>query len=185
MASHPPHPMPDRHGAPIVLRTATQDDAEAILQHVAACDLESPFLSREPGELDATPDEERHLIRRYAETPNALFLLAEADGRLVATLSFKSWHWKRMRHTGRLGMSVRKSHWSRGIGGLMLDALIAWARENGLTRKLSLEVQEGNTRAIALYRSRGFVEEGRLQRELRIDGQWVDVIVMGLWLDDD
>jgi len=182
MAWLAPQTRPDRLGSPIRLRTAQDMDAAGILLHIEACDRESTFLSREPGESVASLDEERALIRRYEEADNSLFLLAEDDGRLVGTLTYTGWRFRRMRHAGRFGMSIRKSHWHRGIGGLLLDTMIAWARGNGVTRKIGLEVQHVNERAIALYQSRGFVEEGRLRREMHIDGQWIDIIQMGLWL---
>jgi len=184
MAWIPPLDLQDRLGSPVRLRTAQEADADAVLRHIAACDRESSFLSREPGESNVSLDDERTLIRRYEEAPNSLFLLVEQDGALVGTLTYTGWRWKRMQHTGRFGMSIRKSHWHRGLGGLLLDTMISWARENGITRKIGLEVQHVNERAIALYQGRGFVEEGRLQREMRIDGQWIDIIQMGLWLDE-
>ena len=174
----------DRHGSPVLLRTAQEADAASLLLHVEACDRESTFLTRIPGEFIVSLDEERRLVRRYEEADNALFLIAEEHGRLIGTLTYTGWRLHRMRHTGRFGMSVRKSHWNRGVGGLLLDALIAWARQNGVTRKIGLEVQYANERAIALYRSRGFIEEGRLRREMRIDGAWIDLVLMGLWLDE-
>lgn len=184
MAWISPKTLPDRIGSPIRLRTATEADAASVLRHVEACDRESTFLSREPGEAGVPLEEERRLIRRYEAAENALFLLAEDESRLIGTLTYTGWRFNRMRHTGRFGMSLRKSHWGRGIGGMLLDAMIVWARENGVTRKIGLEVQHVNERAIALYRRRGFVEEGRLRREMRIDDQWIDLIQMGLWLED-
>ncbi len=174
----------DRLGSPVLLRIAKEADAASLILHVEACDRESSFLSRESGESTATLLEERNLIRRYAEADNALFLLAEQQGKLVGTLTYTGWRLKRMRHTGRFGMSIRKTHWNQGIGGILLDAMIAWARSNGVTRKIGLEVQHVNERAIALYQTRGFVPEGRLHREMRIEGEWVDVILMSLWLDE-
>lgn len=183
MAMIPPVTARDRLDRAVCLRTAQEADAETLLRHVDACDRESTFLSRVPGESVGTLEDERRLIRRYFEADNALFLVAEAEGQLIGTLTYAGWRLRRMRHTGRFGMSVRKSHWQRGVGGLMLDALVDWARGNGVTRKIGLEVQHVNARAIALYQSRGFVEEGRLKREMLIDGQWIDLVQMGLWLD--
>ena len=183
MAWIAPIELHDRTGMPVLVRTAQGADAANLLLHVEACDRESTFLSREPGESVATLEEERSLIRRYEEASNSLFLLVEQEGKLVGTLTYTGWRWKRMRHTGRFGMSIRKSHWNRGIGGSLLDTMITWARGNGITRKIGLEVQHVNARAIALYRNRGFVEEGRLRREMRIDDQWIDILQMGLWLD--
>lgn len=184
MAWITPQTLRDRHGSPVLLRTAQEADAASILRHMEACDRESSFLSREPGESHTALADELKLVRQYEDSPNALFLLAEQDDRLIGTLTYTGWRFSRMRHTGRFGMSIRKSHWSHGIGGLMLDCMIAWARDNGITRKIGLEVQHVNERAIALYRGRGFQEEGRLKREMRIDGQWIDLIQMGLWLED-
>lgn len=184
MAWRAPETHLDRFGTPFLLRTAQDSDAGRILAHLDACDRESTFLSREPGEVPIRLEDQQRHIRRFEETPNALFLLAEENGVLVGTLTYTGWRYRRMQHTGRFGMSVRQSHWNRGIGGLLLDAMIDWARQNRITRKIGLEVQHVNTRAIALYRSRGFVEEGRLKREMHVDGQWIDLIQMGLWLED-
>lgn len=183
MAMIAPVTRQDRRGVLVRLRSAQEADAEALLRHVDACDRESTFLSRMPGESNSTPDAERRLIRRYAEADNALFLVAEEADQLIGILTYAGWRLARMRHTGRFGMSVRQSHWQRGIGGLMLDALIDWARANGVTRKIGLEVQHVNERAIALYLSRGFREEGRLCREMRVGDAWIDLVQMGLWLD--
>lgn len=184
MAWIAPLELHDRNGTSVLVRTAQVEDAANLLLHLEASDRESTFLSREPGESVVTLDDERTLIRRYQEAQNSLFLLAEQEGKLVGTLMYTGWRWKRMRHTGRFGMSLRKSHWGRGIGRILLEVMIAWARENGITRKIGLEVQHVNERAIALYRDLGFVEEGRLQREMRIGDQWIDILQMGLWLDD-
>lgn len=48
----------------------------------------------------------------------------------------------------------------RGIGGLLLDAVIREAVRRG-TRQLFLEVRESNVAARALYASRGFAEVAR------------------------
>lgn len=39
-----------------------------------------------------------------------------------------------------------------------------------------------NHRACRLYESFGFVEEGALRRHVRIRGEYVDEVLMGLWL---
>jgi subtilisin family serine protease len=59
---------------------------------------------------------------------------------------------------------------------------IDWARERGL-HKLSLTVFPHNAAAIALYRTFGFVEEGRLVKQYRRQsGELWDGIAMGLLL---
>jgi ribosomal protein S18 acetylase RimI-like enzyme len=47
----------------------------------------------------------------------------------------------------------------QGIGSALIDAVVEWARAEGLTRVL-LDVGEANTPAIALYTRKGFVPTG-------------------------
>jgi RimJ/RimL family protein N-acetyltransferase len=59
-----------------------------------------------------------------------------------------------------------------------MERLVEWARQAGL-RKLYLKVFSDNTRAIRLYESLGFVEEGRLKGDvLRGDGTYGDTLIM-------
>jgi GNAT superfamily N-acetyltransferase len=68
----------------------------------------------------------------------------------------------------------------RGVGGLLIDAVVDWARASGINRLL-LDVADHNAAAIALYASRGFQPTGEVstlppprehirehQRELRL-----------------
>jgi RimJ/RimL family protein N-acetyltransferase len=83
---------------------------------------------------------------------------------------------------GELGMAVAREWRGRGVGSALLAAAIEWARERGL-HKLSLDVFPRNTRAIALYRKFGFVEEGRrIKHYRRASGELWDAVEMGLLL---
>jgi ribosomal-protein-alanine N-acetyltransferase len=72
-------------------------------------------------------------------------------------------------------VAVAPSVRGRGIGGLLLDAAIAAASQNG-AEALYLDVRESNARARALYDSRGFVEVGRRRRYYRRPSE--DAIVL-------
>ena len=178
-----PHTFADRAGRPVWVRCAREDDAEAIIAYVQAVDTESTFLSREPGEFTMSVASERLFLRQMADRDNALYLLALDEGAIVGMIDFHGGTRQRIRHAGEFGMSVRKSHWGRGIGTHLLDAMLAWARETEVVHKVKLRVHAGNERAIALYRSRGFETEGVLRREMRIDGEWIDLLCLALWLD--
>jgi len=65
-----------------------------------------------------------------------------------------------------------------------LAAALAKAKEVGLIR-VDLTVYAGNTTAIALYRKCGFVEEGRIVKGRFLDGQFDDVIQMGLVFEEN
>ena len=60
----------------------------------------------------------------------------------------------------------------------MLDHVLAWAKENQVLTNLHLTTHAENSRAIALYRSRGFVQEGLLRKRININGQFHDWLAM-------
>lgn len=65
-----------------------------------------------------------------------------------------------------------------GVGSRLMDWAEAHAREQGFDR-LSLHVWESNTKAIALYRKRGFVEIGvaRIAEHPRLPGKRASVLM--------
>lgn len=70
----------------------------------------------------------------------------------------------------------------RGLGAAALDATLDRARSELGLRRVWLRVVAFNERAIALYASRGFIEEGRLRAHAYRRGALHDVLLMGLEL---
>lgn len=62
---------------------------------------------------------------------------------------------------GLFSMWIAPEWRGQGIGGLLVDAIIEWARQLGTSRIL-LDVGDWNTAALALYRSRGFLPTGKV-----------------------
>ena len=74
-------------------------------------------------------------------------------------------------------------YWGLGIGRALTRACIECAKAAGYAQ-LELQAVEANERAVALYRSEGFVAYGRNPRGFRsrIDG-WQPILLMRLALD--
>jgi RimJ/RimL family protein N-acetyltransferase len=80
-----------------------------------------------------------------------------------------------------LGMHLAADVRGRGIGRAMLDDAISWAAAESSVHKIALQVWPHNKAAIALYRSRGFEDEGYLRQHYRRrNGELWDALVMGL-----
>ena len=79
-------------------------------------------------------------------------------------------------------MGVRSHAWGQGIGSILVDTLIDWARSGGVIRKINLTVRVDNERGLALYRRRGFVVEGTRVGDVCVDGVDMDLHCMGLQL---
>lgn len=64
-----------------------------------------------------------------------------------------------------------------------MNELVSWARANPRVEKIELQVRSSNAGAIALYRSLGFVEEGRKTRRLKLGpNEYIDDVYMALWV---
>ncbi len=171
-----------RDGSALVIRTGLPGDAAAMLEYLESVSGESDFLTFGPGEFELTQVQEAAHLRVVLDAPDHLHLVATAADTIVGCLTFSTGRRQRVRHTGEFAISVRRSHWGRRIGALLLDTLIDWARSVGTIRKISLRVRPDNVRGVALYREKGFVVEGKLRREICIRGEYFDLLYMGLLL---
>lgn len=171
-----------KDGRILLIREAGPADARALLDYIEAISRETDLLSMGPGEFGLSESEEEEFLSKSLAADNWLFLLGEIDDRIVAALNFSAGHRPRVRHSGVLGVSVQKREWGLGIGSLMLDTLIEWAKQTGIVTKLNLRVRTDNQRAIRLYERKGFITEGTIRKEMLLDGEYFDNHWMGLEL---
>ena len=78
---------------------------------------------------------------------------------------------------GIVGLAVAPGDRRRGVASALLAAAEQHARVRG-ARKLSLRVLGTNETAMRLYERLGFRREGTLRDEFRIDGRFVDDVLM-------
>jgi RimJ/RimL family protein N-acetyltransferase len=169
-----------KNGALFVIREAVLADAPALLEFNEDTSRESDNLSFGEGEFGLTLSQEEESILRSRKADNCLLIVGSIDDRIVARLGFSGGKRPRVRHRGEFGISVRKDYWDLGIGGLLLDVLIDWAKSSGVVTKINLHVRSDNQRAIALYQKKGFVKEGTIRNDMRISGIYFDCDCMGL-----
>lgn len=161
------------------VRTAEDRDAHGLLGLCRELAREPIFTVYEPDEVVRTLEGERLRIAKYRESAGRLLLVAQIGGELAGELTFRAGRYRRLARAGDLGMSVSVRWRGRGVGRALLASAIDWARSDPVIEKINLRVFANNERALALYRSMGFTEEGRRAREIRIGpGVYVDDISM-------
>ena len=65
----------------------------------------------------------------------------------------------------------------RGVGRQLLEALVETARQRGYWKLVS-RIFPFNTASRSLCRSCGFREVGLYEKHARLDGQWLDVVIV-------
>jgi L-amino acid N-acyltransferase YncA len=160
----------------ITIRPIREDDAQEFREVLDSVCRERRYLAM----LEA-PEMERTIafVSANVKAGHPQFV-AEEDGCIIgwcdaipgAELSGST-------HVGSLGMGLLKSHRGKGIGRRLIETTIGKAVELGW-EKIELGVHASNEAAIALYRSTGFVEEGRRMRNWFVDGIYDDTLMMGL-----
>ena len=171
-----------KNGRMLSIREAAIEDAGAVLDYVEGISGESDYLSFGPGEFELSVPEEEAYLRKCRDSDNQLYLLGLVDGVVASALTFSAGRRPRVRHSGEFGLSVRKRYWGLGVGSLMLDTLIDWAKDTEIITKINLRVRTDNQRAIQLYEGKGFVREGTICMEMLLDGKYYDHHWMGLVL---
>ena len=73
-----------------------------------------------------------------------------------------------------------KSYWGKGIGRRCTDLVFTYGFHYLNLNRIHLSVLATNQRAFRLYRSLGCQEEGRLRQAQYKNGEYVDLILMGL-----
>ena len=84
-------------------------------------------------------------------------------------------------HCGRLGMGLLPEARGKGVGESLLRAVLRAATHQGFER-VELEVFGSNSKAQALYRRLGFIEEGRKVGARKLDAVYDDDVLMVRWL---
>jgi ribosomal protein S18 acetylase RimI-like enzyme len=145
-------------------------------------------IAQVPGQLAPRPDEidddaVRKMIVDLNECGRGTYLVAEHAGTVVGHASLEALSLAATSHVVRLAIAVHEGHQGRGVGRALMNELVRWARSNPNVQKIELHVRSSNERAIALYGSLGFVEEGRKTKRLKIGpDEYLDDVYMALWV---
>jgi L-phenylalanine/L-methionine N-acetyltransferase len=111
--------------------------------------------------------------------PGTCKLVAVAGGQVVGAAGLHSvGRSMRRGHVRSLGISLAPGWQGKGVGRQLMARLLDWADNWTNILRIELTVHADNDRAIALYKSMGFVEEGRLRAYAIKDGRFMDAYTM-------
>ena len=157
----------------LTIRDATLADAESI------CRIYNQGIEDRVATLETdvrTPDERREWMA--ARGPRHPVLVGDVDGVVTGWSSLNRFNPRPVYdHVADLSVYVERAWRGRGVGRALLAALIERARVIGY-HKLVLAAFPDNSAGMALYTRLGFTRVGVYREQGRLDGRWVDVVVM-------
>jgi RimJ/RimL family protein N-acetyltransferase len=164
---------------PVRIRTATVEDAPLL----ATAEIET---AQTPGLLVSKSEElnANAFATRIAELEAAglrgRYIVACNEGdEIIGHALLDPMPLARIAHVFRLTIVVHPGNTGRGAGRALMSDLQRWSQTDSRVEKIELMVRATNARAIALYQSCGFVEEGRFAKRIKLeDGSYIDDVAM-------
>jgi RimJ/RimL family protein N-acetyltransferase len=145
-------------------------------------------IAKTPGLLASRPEELkddafREKIISLAESDSGICLVIEQGESLVGHAFLEPHKLAVTSHVVFLTIAIHEGYQGQGLGKALMSKLIDWARSHPKIEKFELQVRASNTRAIKLYESLGFVEEGRKTKRLKYGpNDYQDDVYMALWV---
>jgi RimJ/RimL family protein N-acetyltransferase len=168
----------------VIIRNAEIWDATRLLEIARDVMAEREVTLTEWDEANLAIGDEERWIQAASDHPARIVLVAEVRGNIVGILNFNAGPKRKTAHTGEFGMSVVKQWRDLGIGRALLTALVDWAAQHPTIEKLDSAVFGTNSRAIHLYDSLSFREEGRRKNAIKLaEGHYDDLVLMGKFVN--
>ena len=169
-----------KDGRSAVIRQAQESDAEQMLKMARQCASETRNLCSTESEYDLPVEAEmKWIIDRNGE--GCLLQVVEVDGELKGNcMTYPQGGRLRVRHRCGVGIGLLKEIWGNGIGTLMMQNAIDFAKEYGY-EQMELDVVSTNETAVHLYEKLDFVRYGLHPHAFRYeDGSYADLLLMAL-----
>ena len=165
------HERPDLDG--VHIRTAIADDAAAIAE-IYNQGIEDRVATYET-RLRSAGDQQAWLRAIAGRYPA---VVAQIDGEIIGWAGAGPYRDRECyRGIGEFSMYVRREWRRQGVGDLLLAGLIREAERLGLWKLLS-RIFPFNEASRALCRKHGFREVGVYEKHARLDGRWLDVVIV-------
>ena len=165
----------------VTIRSANSDDLDAIA-NIYAHHVRTGVATFE---LDA-PDVPE-LRRRFdaVKVVGLPFLTAVLDGEVAGYAYCTPWKTRpAYRHTVEDSVYLAPHAVGRGVGGRLLDRLLDDCGRAGIREIIAVIVDTDGEASLALHRSRGFVDAGRLKAVGFKHGRWLDTVLLQRTLAD-
>ncbi len=170
-----------RNGELVTIRSITQNDASNRHSFFVNLSLADEGMVNTVDEIDYHTQESEEKISQFLRKKNGLWLVAEADGKIIGEVDIFFEKLSRICHNGKLTIGVLPDWQGHGLASHLMNEALIWAKNSGILR-IEISVFENNTKARKLYEKHGFVIEGTRRGFLRRDSDFEDDILMAVYV---
>lgn len=150
-----------KNGKEATLRNGDKADGHAVYEVFNQTHEETDFLLSYSDENSYDALQEGDFLHEKTVSENEIEIVAEVDGKIVGMAGIEAVGKKyKVKHRCEFGISILKEYWGLGLGKKLGEACIQCAKQAEYAQ-LELNVVAQNERAVALYKSLGYVEFGR------------------------
>ncbi len=86
--------------------------------------------------------------------------------------------YKPTNHTAMLGMGIQENWRNQGLGKILIQCTIEWAKNNSGLEIIWLDVYSSNDIGYNLYKKMGFELSGMIQNFFKEENQYIDKVQM-------
>jgi GNAT superfamily N-acetyltransferase len=162
----------------VKIHRATANEAQGIADVINSVIQEGGLTAFYP---PLTVEQEEAFIEDLG--PRSAIFIAEVSGAVlgVQTIAPFAAYTRAMDHVAELGTYVYRNFRRRGVGRKLMEASLDFARAQDY-EKIVIYVRAGNSGAQAFYREMGFVPKLLLERQIKVDGQYDDQVLMEMFI---
>ena len=166
-------------GERVTLRSPEREDIEILWRFWNDLEVELAGAGDPPLPVSLQRLQERFEREARERPPDKIDFVIEADGACIGLCQLFNFD-AAARHC-ELGIAIgAREYWGRGYGREAVGLLLDYAFRIRNLRRVWLEVNAANGRAIRAYAACGFLEEGRMREHVWLAGRYVDYVIMGI-----
>ena len=155
-----------------IIRLAERNDAGAVVN------IYNQGIAERTATFETEPRSIHDVVPRLLDQSRFPTLVAEEAGQVIGWAGLSSYRPRACyAGVGEFSIYLDGAARGRGVGRTLLEALIAAARAHGYWKLVS-RIFPLNEASRALCRACGFREVGVYEKHGRLDGRWMDVVIV-------
>lgn len=167
-----------KSGKQITIRVPKVKDAQAVLNlkrnYIKSTTTLPLTLEEYPNDLE----KESCLIKEYEKSDNSIFLIAAFNNELIGNIDLTGSKRSKMCHTAMIGMGINESWRNQGLGKILIECVIDWAKKKSEIEIVWLDVYASNDIGYNLYKKAGFEVSGIIKGFFKEGHRYIDKVQM-------